>query len=95
MSSKGYANKEIELNSLNDLGDKTIEVAMNLSSDTSMIANTNKNFGNSISGVVKDTNNQKLLPGATVVLLDENGTILQSVTANKDDASFRFDHLYY
>jgi len=95
VSSNGYADKEIELNSLNDLGDKTIEVAMNLSSDTSMIANTNKNFGNSISGVVKDTNNQKLLPGATVVLLDENGTILQSVTANKDDASFRFDHLYY
>ncbi|MEN8126068.1 MAG: OmpA family protein, partial [Bacteroidota bacterium] len=44
-----------------------------------------------ISGVVKDINTQKILPGAIVVLLDESGNELQSVVSNKDDASFSFD----
>ena len=94
VSSNGYADKEIELNSLNDLGINPIDVAMNQSDNDSMLADVNNDSNQFISGVVKDTNNQKLLPGATVVLLDENGTILQSVTANKDDASFSFDHPY-
>ena len=93
VSSKGYADNEIEFNSLNSLGVSPLEVSMSLSDDGSMLAGRNNDSSNFISGVVKDTGTQKILPGAIVVLLDENGNVLQSVIAGKD-ASFSFDHPY-
>ena len=44
-----------------------------------------------ISGVARDKDTQELLPGTMVVLEDENGNQLQSITANENDASFSFE----
>ena len=44
-----------------------------------------------ISGIVRDKDSQELLPGSMVVLQDENGNELESVTANDKDASFSFE----
>lgn len=47
-----------------------------------------------ISGIVKDVNTQKLLPGAVVVLLNEQDDELERVVADNDNATFRFKHTY-
>ena len=43
-----------------------------------------------VSGVVKDKDNQELIPGAIVAILDSNGNQVQIAAASEDDASFSF-----
>ncbi len=59
-----------------------------------IISNKTPKNNQVISGVVKDANTQKLLPGAIVVLLDEQDNELERIVADKNKASFRFKHTY-
>ncbi|MEN8126082.1 MAG: hypothetical protein ABFR32_13255, partial [Bacteroidota bacterium] len=88
---KGYLPEVIEFKTLNDLDLPPIEISMSLPPDESIVVDKKIDPDQVISGVVKDINTQKILPGAIVVLLDEQGNELQSVVSNKDDASFSFD----
>jgi len=91
---EGYLPEEIEIKTLNDLDLPPIEITMSLPKDESVIIAENTDPGNSISGVVRDSNSQEILPGAIVQLLDEKGNVLESVISNEKDASFRFKHNY-
>ena len=94
VSSEGYLPEVIEIETLNDLKLAPLEISMNLSPDESFVVDKKTESNQVISGVVKDANTQKILPGANVKLIDEQGNELQSVVSNKDDASFSFDQAY-
>ncbi|MCF6224018.1 MAG: OmpA family protein [Flavobacteriaceae bacterium] len=44
-----------------------------------------------IIGVVKDIHTQEIIPGALIVLFDDDNNKLQSILSNKNDATFSFD----
>jgi len=91
---EGYLPEVIEIKTLNDLNLPPIEITMSLRRDESIIVDKKIDYNQVISGVIRDQNTQKILPGAIVVLIDEQGNELQTVVSNKDDASFSFDQYY-
>ncbi len=91
VSSKSHITEELELKNIsNKVTNDPIKVLMKSSSEKLIVADQSLKTENVISGNVKDSNSQKLLPGVLVELLDENGKVLESVVANENDASFQF-----
>lgn len=85
---EGYLPEEIEIKTLNDLDLPPIEITMSLPPDESVIAA--RNSGRNISGIVKDSDSQEILPGALVQLVNDQGEVLETVVSNENDASFQF-----
>jgi outer membrane protein OmpA-like peptidoglycan-associated protein len=91
VSSKGHHNEVIDLKNINPKENNApFEVLVNSSLEDSFVADKNLSDENVISGIVKDSNSQELLPGVLVELLDENGNVLETVVSHPEDASFQF-----
>jgi len=88
---EGYLPEEIAIQTLNDLDLPPIEITMSLPPDESVLITENSDKNDVISGVVRDSDSQELLPGAVVQLLDEQGNVIETVVSNKNDASFSFE----
>ena len=91
---EGYLPETIEIKSLNDLDLPPLKISMSLRRDKVIVVDKNIEQNKVISGVVRDQNTQKILPGAIVALFDKNGNELQTIVSNKDDASFSFNQPY-
>ncbi len=91
---EGYLPEVIKIKALNDLDLPLLEISLLLRRDEAMIVDKKIEQNKVISGVIRDQNTQKIIPGAIVKLLDEKDNELQTVVSNKDDASFSFNQPY-
>lgn len=92
VNSDGYQREEIELKGKsNQKNNDQVEILMSSPDEKSTKALNNKNNKQGISGIVKDSDSQKIIPGALVQLIDENGVVVESVVSSEKDASFSFE----